>query len=69
MVMTNVAIRAYQELAEEDALPLRTSLLIRIIESPIKPESLLNLGFYSGFGNSMLRLGGVKIVDRRRHHR
>jgi hypothetical protein len=61
MVMTNVAIRAYQELAEEDALPLRTSLLIRIIESPIKPESLLNLGFYSGFGNSMLRLGGVKM--------
>lgn len=61
MVMTNVAIRAYQELAEEEALPLRTGLLIRIIESPIKPESLLNLGFYSGFGNSMLRLGGVKM--------
>ncbi len=61
MVMTNVAIRAYQELAEEDALPLRTSLLIRVIESPIKPESLLNLGFYSGFGNDKLRLGGVKM--------
>jgi predicted amidohydrolase YtcJ len=61
MVMTNVAIRAYQELAEEDALPLRTALLVRIIESPIKPESLLNLGIYSGFGNSMLRLGGVKM--------
>jgi predicted amidohydrolase YtcJ len=61
IVFVNVALRAYQELAMEGELPLRTSLVPRIIDGLIKPESLLDLGIYTGFGDDWLRLGGVKM--------
>ncbi len=55
------AIRAYQELVDEGKLPIRVSLLIRIIEASIQKESLLNLGIRTGFGNDWVRIGGVKM--------
>jgi predicted amidohydrolase YtcJ len=48
-------IRAYQELLAEGRLHMRINLLVRIFESQIKAESLLNLGLMSGFGNDCLR--------------
>lgn len=61
IVTTPDSIRAYQELATEGTLPIRVSLLIRVIEGAIKKESLLNLGVRTGFGNDWLRIGGVKM--------
>jgi predicted amidohydrolase YtcJ len=61
IIVANVAFRAYQELAAEGQLPLRTSLVPRIVDSSINPESLLNLGMTTGFGDDWLRLGGVKM--------
>jgi hypothetical protein len=61
IVTNNEAIRAYQELAEVGELPIRVSLLIRVIEAAIQKESLLNLGIKTGFGNDWLRIGGVKM--------
>ena len=46
---------------DEGTLPIRVSLLIRVIEAAIKKESLLNLGIKTGFGNDWLRIGGVKM--------
>lgn len=54
-------IRAYQELLAEGKLPMRINLLVRIFESQIKAESLLNLGLLSGFGNDWLKIGSAKI--------
>jgi predicted amidohydrolase YtcJ len=61
IVTNHEAIRAYQELVDDGTLPIRVSLLIRVIEARIKKESLLNLGFKTGFGNDWLRIGGVKM--------
>ncbi|MBI2371173.1 MAG: amidohydrolase [Deltaproteobacteria bacterium] len=61
IVIANRAVRAYQELWQEGRLPLRVSLLIRVIEAEIVPESLLNLGLFTGFGNDWLKLGGIKL--------
>ena len=61
IVTNNETVRAYQELALEGRLPIRVSLLIRIIEAKIVPESLLNLGLKTGFGNDWLKIGGVKM--------
>ena len=61
IVTNNASIRAYQELVDEGTLPIRVSLLIRVIEAAIKKESLLNLGIKTGFGNDWLRIGGVKM--------
>ena len=61
IVTNHNSIRAYQELAEAGELPIRVSLLIRIIEAAIQKESLLNLGFKTGFGNDWVRIGGVKM--------
>ncbi len=61
-IVTNPeSIRAYQELAQEGELPIRVSLLIRVIEAAIEKESLLNLGIKTGFGDDWLRIGGVKM--------
>ena len=61
IVTNNETVRAYQELAAEGRLPLRVSMLIRIIEAKITPESMLNLGLKTGFGNEWLKIGGVKM--------
>ena len=61
IVTNNQAVRAYQELVAEGRLPLRVSLLIRVIEAAIQKESLLNLGLKTGFGDDWLRIGGVKM--------
>ena len=61
IVTNNETVRGYQELVLEGRLPIRASLLIRIIEAKIVPESLLNLGLQTGFGNEWLRIGGVKM--------
>ena len=61
IVTNHESIRAYQELVDEGRLPIRVSLLIRVIEAAIRKESLLNLGIRTGFGNDWLRIGGVKM--------
>jgi predicted amidohydrolase YtcJ len=61
IVTNDASIRAYQELSDEGTLPIRVSLLIRVIEAAIRKESLLNLGIKTGFGNDWLRIGGVKM--------
>ena len=61
IVTNHESIRAYQELVAEERLPIRVSLLIRVIEAAIQKESLLNLGIKTGFGNDWLRIGGVKM--------
>jgi len=61
-IVTNAqTVRAYQELMLEGRLPIRVSLLLRILEAKIVPESLLNLGIKTGFGNDWLKIGGVKM--------
>jgi predicted amidohydrolase YtcJ len=61
IVTNHESIRAYQELAQAGELPIRVSLLIRVIEAAIQKESLLNLGIKTGFGDDWLRIGGVKM--------
>ena len=61
IVTNNESIRAYQELVDEERLPVRVSMLIRVIEAKIHKESLLNLGIKTGYGNDWLRIGGVKM--------
>ncbi len=61
IVTNNESIRGYQELAEAGQLPIRVSMLIRVIEAAIQKESLLNLGIMTGFGDDWLRIGGVKM--------
>ena len=61
IVTNNETVRAYQELMLDGRLPIRASLLLRILEAKIVPESLLNLGLKTGFGNDWLKIGGVKM--------
>ena len=61
IVTNHESIRAYQELVDDGRLPIRVSILIRVIEAAIQKESLLNLGIKTGFGNDWLRIGGVKM--------
>jgi predicted amidohydrolase YtcJ len=61
IVTNSETVRAYQELVQERRLPIRASLLLRILEAKIVPESLLNLGIKTGFGNDWLKIGGVKM--------
>ena len=61
IVTNNETVRAYQELVLEGRLPIRASLLLRILEAKIVPESLLNLGIKTSFGNDWLKIGGVKM--------
>jgi predicted amidohydrolase YtcJ len=61
IVTNSETVRAYQELVLEGRLPIRVSLLLRILEAKIVPESLLNVGIKTGFGNDWLKIGGVKM--------
>lgn len=61
IVVNRDEVRAYQQLAREDRLPVRVQMLLRVIESRFSKESLLDLGFLHGFGSDWLRLGGIKM--------
>ncbi|MFC2005428.1 amidohydrolase [Chloroflexota bacterium] len=57
-VRQEVIIRAYQELLKRDELPLR----IRLEVWYELMTHLASLGIIQGFGNDMLKIGGIKIV-------
>ena len=61
IVKDPAAVRAYQELKAEGGLHMRSSLLLRIIESHISTDSVLETGLQVGFGDEWLRVGGVKM--------
>jgi predicted amidohydrolase YtcJ len=54
-------VRSYQDLYAQGELPLRVRLLIRIVESSIDIDALLQLGVESNFGNDWLKIGGTKM--------
>ena len=57
-VRQGVMIRAYQELLRRGELPLRIRLEVWYELMPY----LASLGIIQGFGNDMLKIGGIKIV-------
>ena len=61
MVKDPGAVRAYQELRAEGGLHMRASLLLRVIESEISTDSVLETGLQSGFSDEWLR-AGVKMA-------
>lgn len=61
IVASGREILAYVNLANAGLLPVRVHLLVRVIESKIDKESLLNLGMIQNFGGDMLKLGGIKM--------
>ena len=61
VVKDGAPVRAYQELEREGELHMRVSLLIRVIESDMSAESLMELGLQTGFGSEWLRIGGAKM--------
>jgi predicted amidohydrolase YtcJ len=54
-------IRPYLELFERGELLVRVRLLVRVWESHIGLDSLLDIGFESNFGNEWLKIAGVKM--------
>ncbi len=58
MVRQEVIIGAYQELLRRGELPLRIRLELHYELMP----HLASLGIIQGFGNDMLKIGGIKIV-------
>jgi predicted amidohydrolase YtcJ len=54
-------IRAYQELMWSGRLPIRVQLMIRVFQSAFDQSALLDLGFGTGFGNELVRIGGAKV--------
>lgn len=61
IVKDPAAVRAYQELRAEGGLHMRSSLLLRVIESGMSTDSVLETGLQVGFGDEWLRVGGVKM--------
>lgn len=61
IVVSAKEIKAYVNLSNAGRLPVRVQLLIRVIESKVSKESLLDLGFLHGFGDDFLKLGGIKM--------
>jgi predicted amidohydrolase YtcJ len=61
IVVSAREIKAYMNLANQGRLPIRVRPIIRVIESKINKESLLDLGVQHGFGSDFLRLGGIKM--------
>ena len=55
------AVRAYQDLKAECGLHMRSTLLLRVIESEMSTDSVLETGLQTGFGDDWLRVGGVKM--------
>ena len=54
-------IRPYLDLLARGELPVRVRLLVRVWESAIDLDTLLTLGFESGFGDEWLKIAGVKM--------
>jgi predicted amidohydrolase YtcJ len=61
IVKEALPVQVYQALRGEGRLPTRVGLLIRIFESDIALSSVLEMGLSQGFGDSMLKLQGVKV--------
>jgi predicted amidohydrolase YtcJ len=61
IMRTTEQIRAYQNLCEQGRLPVRVHLLVRIVESKIPLQSMLDLGFRQPLGDDMLKIGGSKM--------
>lgn len=61
IVKSGREILAYTNLANSGRLPVRVHLVVRVIESDIDKESLLNLGLIQNFGSDFLKLGGIKM--------
>ena len=59
IVTNNETVRAYQELVLEGRLPIRASLLLRILEAKIVPEPAQSW-YQDWLGNDWLKIGGVK---------
>lgn len=57
------ALRMYQELRDEGALPLRLTISFFVGEDrPFDLDALLSTGIRTGWGDDWLRVGGIKIV-------
>lgn len=54
-------VRAYQELWRSGRLPIRVSLLLRVLNSDFDGSALAGLGLNAGFGDDWLWFGGGKI--------
>jgi predicted amidohydrolase YtcJ len=54
-------VRAYDDLRSSERLPVRVQLLIRTFQSGFEPEGLLRTGIRTGFGDDLLRIGGMKM--------
>ena len=61
VVKSGATIRAYLEMARDGEMPIRSDMLVRIIEASYGPDALLDLGIVTGFGNDWLKIGGVKL--------
>lgn len=61
IVVNENQIQAYQNLADQNRLPVRVQLIIRIIEADITTKSMVELGFRQPFGSDMLKIGGTKM--------
>jgi len=61
IIVSRNEVLAYQTLRAQNRLPLRVDMIIRVIESGFRRESLADLGIISGFGDSMLKIGGIKM--------
>jgi predicted amidohydrolase YtcJ len=61
IVKEALPVNIYQALRREGRLPTRVGLLVRIFESDIALSSVLEMGLTQGFGDTMLKLQGVKV--------
>ncbi|HEY0247649.1 MAG TPA: amidohydrolase [Gryllotalpicola sp.] len=61
IVASPAEVLAYVNLANKGLLPIRVQLIVRVIESEIDKEALLQLGVIQGMGSDMLKIGGIKM--------
>ena len=61
IVVSPEEIKAYMILHRRGELRVRVVLLVRVWESKIELDHLLNMGLMSGFGDNWLKVGGVKM--------
>jgi predicted amidohydrolase YtcJ len=61
IMKTTSQIQAYMKLWESKRLPVRVQMLLRVIESDISLDSLVEIGLRQSFGDTMLKIGGSKL--------